>query len=202
MDYAPQIDSNPPDDPFELFDRWYEEAREGVKYVGAACLSTVDGDGRPDARMVIAHRADGGFIVCTDERSVKARQLRGVPHAALTFYWSPDDRSVRVRGAMEPASDEAADRIFAGRPRRSRLTPWASRQSRELASREDLVARYEATEERFAGREEIPRPETWRAYLLDVREMELWQASSGRLHHRLLYRRGDDGEWIRSRLEP
>ena len=192
-------------DPIELFATWYTEAREHpeVRYVGAACLSTVDQEGRADARMVIVREVDeNGYLFATDARSVKVRQFTCNPDAALTFYWGPIDRSVRIRGRVEEASQADADRCFHDRPRRSKLTVWASHQSRPLDSRDGLVERYDAVVERFDGKDDIPRPESWRAYRLVIHEIEFWQAASARLHDRQLFRRDAGGEWESGRLEP
>lgn len=197
-------DSSKPD-PIELFATWYQEAREHpeVRYVGAACLSTVDEQGRADARMVIVREVDeAGCLFATDARSVKVRQFTDNPDAAITFYWGPQDRSVRIRGRVEETSPADADRCFGDRPRRSKLTVWASHQSQPLDSRDALVARYEEVETRFDGQDDIPRPETWRAYRLELREIEFWQAATARLHERRLFRRDSEGEWIVGRLEP
>lgn len=191
--------------PIDLFQTWYRDAREHpeVRYVGAACLSTVDASACADGRMVIVREVDeAGCLFATDARSVKVEQLTENPDAALTFYWGPLDRSVRIRGSVEEASSDEADRCFSDRPRRSKLTVWASHQSRPLDSREDLVARYDAVVERFEGEDDIPRPATWRAYRLVIREMEFWQAATARLHDRRLFRRQADGAWTSARLEP
>ena len=192
-------------EPLELFTTWYLEARRhpDVRYVGAACLSTVDEEGRADARMVIVREVDEkGCLFATDTRSVKVRQLKANPAAALTFYWGPLDRSVRIRGSVEEASPADADRCFGDRPHKSKLTVWASHQSRVLDSRNELVARYDEVVERFEGEDDIPRPETWQAYRLVVREIEFWQAGSARLHDRTVFQRDRQGEWEMGRLEP
>lgn len=192
-------------DPIDLFATWYSEAREHpeVRYVGAACLATVDKDGRADARMVIVREVDeNGCLFATDARSVKVRQFTHNPDAAITFYWGPIDRSVRIRGRVEEAPLADADRCFHDRPRRSKLTVWASHQSRPLDSRDGLVERYDTVVERFEGEDDIPRPGTWRAYRLAIREIEFWQAASARLHERQWFRWGATGRWESGRLEP
>lgn len=204
MPEAPSLESAEAADPFDLFASWYAEARDhdGVRYVGAACLSTVDGHGRADARMVIVREVTPeGCLFATDAGSVKVRQLSANPNAALVFYWGPLDRSVRIRGRVTEATPADADRCFSDRPRRSKITVWASRQSRLLDSREALETRYQKAVERFEGQDDIPRPTTWRAYRLVSEDMEFWQGSEARLHHRTLFRRNGDG-WDVSALEP
>lgn len=193
-----------PANPMEFFAVWYQEARDtdSIRYPHAMSLATIDENGMPDARMVLLlHLEDNALVFFTDEGSVKGRQLVQRPDVALVFYWGELDRQVRVRGRVQPGSDELSDRCFTERPRRSRLTAWASRQSLPCTGRDELEARYAEVEERFEGQEEIQRPESWRAYRTVPRSFEFWQGRSARLHDRFLYVRGNGG-WQRQRLEP
>ena len=194
--------TDPPADPLLLFDAWYADARgcDQIKYAHAVCLSTIGLDGLPDGRTVLLKIHDAsGFVFFTDVESVKGRSLARVPEAALTFYWGPLDRQIRIRGSVEQAPDQVSDQCFSHRPRGSRITAWASRQSRPLDGA--LERRVESYTERFADREEVPRPRHWQAYRLVPRAIEFWQAKADRLHDRLLYERNGNG-WTTSRLQP
>ena len=194
-----------PPDPYPLFESWYEDARrcEGIQYEAAMCLATVDPDGLPDARIVLLEDYDAsGFAFFTDVESRKGGDLAHLPEAALVFYWGPLERQVRIRGRVIGAADELADACFRKRPRKSRITAWASRQSRPLTDREELEARYRELSQRFAGREDVPRPPNWQAYRLAPRTVEFWQAGAKRLHDQLLYTRNPDGSWQTSWLYP
>ena len=198
-------DQELPEDPFVLFGDWYGEAVEcrEIKYAHAVCLSTVDTRGWPEGRTVLLKRWDRslGFVFFTDAESPKARSLARTPRAALTFYWGPLDRQVRIRGVVERAGDEVSDECFEMRPRGSQITAWASRQSEELASRNELEERYGRLAAELADRHPLPRPERWRAYRVEPFEVEFWQARSHRLHDRLLYAREASG-WRCAWLEP
>lgn len=199
------IDLNdPPSDPFALFEAWYAEAEhcDAIKYAHAMCLATVGSGGLPDARTVLLkHRDDDGFYFFTDTRSPKARDLEGRPEAALVFYWGPLDRQVRVRGSVEPASDEISDACFDKRPRGSKIAAWASLQSRTMECHEDLRQRVEQTTRQSEGEETVPRPPFWQAYKLTPRSVEFWQAKAHRLHERLLYTR-TNATWQTNWLYP
>ena len=95
-----------PTDPVTLFLQWLATAvAAGVEEPHAMTLSTVDGDGAPDARVVILKDVDeGGWAFASTKSSVKGVQLRATPRASLTFWWQPLVRSVRVRGKVVEAS--------------------------------------------------------------------------------------------------
>ncbi|MEE8523738.1 MAG: pyridoxamine 5'-phosphate oxidase [Thermoanaerobaculia bacterium] len=197
--------SQPPADPYRLFDSWYRDADacEEIKYAHAMCLSTVDVGGFPTARTVLLKLWDrSGFVFFTDAESPKALALVTRPHAAMTFYWGLLDRQVRIRGEVEQASDEISDRCFRFRPRGSRIAAWASRQSRVLESRSELERMVDHYTEKFAGVEDVPRPPHWQAYRLRPRTLEFWQARADRLHDRLLYTARSDGTWTLESLYP
>lgn len=197
--------AGPSAEPFGLFDAWYQEAEDCdlIKYAAAACLSTVDLEGMPDGRIVLLELHDArGFVFFTDERSVKGQELARLPAAALTFYWGPLDRQIRIRGRVELASNEIADACFEQRPRASRVTAWASQQSQTLPDAADLERSYDAHAATFEGQESVPRPPHWRAYRLIPEAIEFWQAKARRLHDRRLYTRDSEGAWLMRALYP
>jgi len=189
------------DDPVDQFREWYERAAPEVPLADAMTLATIDGDGSPDARMVLLKGfGSDGFRFFTNLGSAKARQLEAVPRAALVLYWRELDRQVRIRGYVEKLPEADDDEYFATRPTEARLGAWASPQSEPLPDRETLDDRVREVTERFAGAE-VPRPEFWGGYLLRPDRIEFWQGQAARLHDRFVYVRQDDG-WRIQRLAP
>lgn len=104
---APPLDLEAlPDDPVALFLDWLDVARRaGAAEPHAMTLSTVDADGVPDARVLVLKDVDErGWAFASTRSSVKGGQLQDEPHAALTFWWQPVVRSVRIRGRVVEAS--------------------------------------------------------------------------------------------------
>ena len=103
----------------EQFRRWFESAIEaGVREPNAMTLATVDGEGRPAARIVLLKGAESdGFRFFTNYESAKGRELGRRPEAALVFFWSELERQVRVEGPVERLA--AQDRQDAVTPSRS-----------------------------------------------------------------------------------
>jgi len=97
-----------PHDPVALFLEWLGVARQaGAAEPHAMTLSTVDAGGVPDARILVLKDVDErGWSFASTRSSSKGAQLDANPHAALTFWWQPVVRSVRVRGRAVEASRE------------------------------------------------------------------------------------------------
>ena len=192
------------DDPIALFLQWFDEAAASEPNdPNAMALATVDAQGLPDVRMVLLKGVeDGGFVFYTNLESAKARELSGNPGAALLFHWKSLRRQVRVRGAVTPVSDAAADAYFAARARGSQIGAWASRQSRPLEeplALEKAVARFGL---KF-GLGQPPRPPHWSGFRLEPVAIEFWRSRRFRLHDRLAFRRDAPGaRWTSERLYP
>jgi len=191
-----------PSDPVVVFRRWLEEAdAAGIRLPNAIALATADADGRPSIRHVLLRGVDDrGFVFYTNHGSRKGRELAENARAAFSMYWRELDRQISVTGDVEPVSDEESDAYFATRPREARLGAWASRQSTELASREELLERYASFDARYPG-DDVPRPPFWGGYRIVPITVELWQGRLHRLHDRFRYRREDE-RWVLRRLAP
>jgi pyridoxamine 5'-phosphate oxidase len=189
-------------DPVEQARKWVDDAiaAECIE-ANAMTLSTVDPEGRPEARYVLLRGLDEhGFWFFTNSESAKGRALEANRHAALTFAWLQLHRQMRISGIVEPLPPELSDAYFARRDRGSQIGAWASKQSSVIASRaalDEAVAEYE---QRFAG-VEVPRPPFWGGYALQPDAIEFWQGRPSRLHDRIRFRRESDA-WIAERLSP
>jgi pyridoxamine 5'-phosphate oxidase len=189
-------------DPIRQFDAWHAEARAaGIPLAEACAVASVSPDGRPSARMVLLKGTDErGFVFATNYESRKGRELDASPRAALLFYWHTLGRQVRVEGAVERVSPGESDAIFLARPRASRISALASRQSEPLADRGELEARVERLERELDGTE-VERPKFWGGYRVVPDAIEVWQHDDNRLHQRFVYRRAGDG-WTIEGLQP
>jgi pyridoxamine 5'-phosphate oxidase len=188
-------------DPIAMFLELYERAGRECAEPNAMVLSTVDADGRPSGRYVLLKGVDaGGFVFYTNLGSRKAQALAANPRAALTFYWPPLEKQVRVEGDVERVSDADADAYFATRPRESQIGAWASTQSTALDSRASLEERVRSAQARFDGGP-VPRPPFWSGFRVVARSIEFWTRDPARLHERVNFQRTIGG-WERSLLFP
>jgi pyridoxamine 5'-phosphate oxidase len=190
------------DGPAEQYRRWFDAAADaGVPLPEACAVATADAAGRPSVRMVLLKDVDErGFVWATNYTSRKARELAENDRAAVLVYWHALGRQVRAEGRVERLTAAESDAIFLARPRASRISAIASRQSEPIASREELEARVRELESALEGRE-VERPDFWGGYRLVPDAVEFWQHRADRLHVRFLYRRAADG-WDVVELQP
>ena len=187
----------------EQFEGWLDEVVAAGRLVepNAMVLATADAHCRPSARTVLLKGVDErGFVLYTNLESRKAGDARENPHAALVFDWIEFKRQVVVTGTLERVADEEADAYWAKRPRGSQIGAHASRQSRPIASREELDDACAEISERYPG--ELPRPSHWGGLRVVPETVEFWHGRPNRLHDRLRYRRTGEGEWVVERLAP
>ncbi|MFE7224753.1 pyridoxamine 5'-phosphate oxidase [Nocardioides sp. NPDC057577] len=189
-------------DPFEMFERWYAEARDaGIVEPNAMVVSTVSAEGAPSSRLVLlkGFSADG-FTFFTNTASRKGADLATNPRIAVLFPWHPLERQVRIDGIAHEVPRVEVEAYFCQRPRGSQLGAHASHQSRVVTGREELAAAYERVEAEFDD-QPVPVPEEWGGYRVEPAAVEFWQGRPGRMHDRLVYRREGD-TWRTERLAP
>ncbi|MGW5352893.1 pyridoxine/pyridoxamine 5'-phosphate oxidase [Streptomyces sp. NPDC004031] len=191
-----------PSDPHELFVEWLLAAvRAGVREPHAMTLSTTGEDGAPSARVLILKDVSpGGWYFAADAGGRKGRELAARPAAALTFYWSPLARQVRIRGRVEPGgpADSAAD--FLARSPGARAEALLGRQSTLLADPAVRDAAVREAAARIEAEPELVAP-GWTAYALHAESVEFWQGDRDRRHTRVVYTHTGEG-WERGLLWP
>ena len=185
------IDFDPtdaPPDPRDIFRKWLESAIEhDVPEPHAMTLSTARADGFPDSRTLILKDVDDvGFHFAITGASRKGRQLDERMQAALTFYWQPMVRQVRVRGNVVYLGDEASAADYLDRPDGSRAAAMLGRQSDELGCGSELEAAYSEAMRTVSRDPDVVSPH-WRLYAVRPEEVEFWQGAASRCHVRLRY---------------
>ena len=182
---------------------WYDDAvvLGGSPEPNAMQVATVDAEGRPAVRTVLAKAIDErGVVFYTNYDSAKGRALDQHPYAAAVFVWLAHERQVRLSGPVSRVSRDETAAYFHSRPRGSQVGAWASPQSRVIASRQELEDAETQVATRF-GDGEIDVPPHWGGYLISPEAVEFWQGRPDRLHDRLRFRKQDE-EWVVERLAP
>ena len=189
-------------DPIARFKKLLAKAEQlGIRPHNAAAFATTSKDLQPTVRMLLLKDIDErGFVFYSNLQSRKGRQLTDNPRASACFWWSQLARQVRIEGGIELVSDREADVYFATRPRGSQIGAWASNQSSEVSSRDELIAAVESLTAKYHN-QAVPRPPHWSGYRLVPEQIEFWKEQPDRLHEREVYTR-QAGGWTVALLAP
>ena len=192
------------DNPFELFDKWFEEAKKKeINDPNALALGTATKTGIPSVRMVLLKGFDkNGFVFYTNLNSQKGNELKENPNATMCFHWKSLLRQIRIVGTLKLVDDKTADDYYKTRAYESRIGAWASKQSEELNSREQLLKSIQDYKKKYSNKSDVPRPSHWSGWVLSPNSIEFWLDGENRIHERLKYNKDNSGKWIKSLLSP
>ena len=190
-------------DPIPLFKEWLSEAEKTeIRDPNAMQLATVAKNGMPSVRTVLLKDIiNGQFVFYTNYESRKSEEINDTGKAAICFYWKSLNRQVRLIGNIKKVSEDVSNNYYQSRSRGSRIGAWASKQSRELESRNILMNEVKAFEDKYP--DEIPRPSFWGGFALTPIEFEFWEDGDFRLHNRFILKpTAIKNEWITKRYYP
>ena len=198
------IEGELPLNPIELFNTWLTQAAENEIVVEAnAMVLSTEVDDQPTSRTVLLKDlTEGGFTFFSNYESRKGKQISENKNVSLLFPWYPMERQVIVIGSATKIAREDSEKYFATRPRSSQIGAWASEQSAELSSRQELENKFKELENKFAKEEVIPTPPYWGGYIVYPISIEFWQGRYSRLHDRIRYVREKNNNWQLKRLNP
>ena len=191
------------DEPFTIFRRWLEEARETeINDPDAIALATVDKEGLPNVRMVLLRIIeDDAFVFFTNYGSKKAQEALLSNKVAFNIHWKSLRRQIRVRGHVEKEDGIIADKYFSEREVGSQTAAWASKQSETLTDRQELIERWQSYKNQFETN--VGRPDFWGGIRIKPIQIEFWADGQYRLHDRFLWERKlGEKSWNVRRLYP
>jgi len=189
--------------PVVLFKKWFAVAEKSeVNDPNALSLATSSSDGIPSVRMVLLKGiSDKGFVFYTNFNSKKGNDLNDNPNASMCFHWKSIRRQIRVSGKVVVVDNEEADKYFSSRDYQSKISAWASSQSKAMKNRSEFLDKIKEFEKKFSDKNNVPRPSHWSGWRIIPNEIEFWLEVKNRSHERLNYRRKKD-KWIREVLYP
>ena len=158
-------------DPILLFKQWLSEAeKKEIRDPNAMQLATVSKNGMPSVRTVLLKDIiNCDFVFYTNYESRKSNEISETGKGAICFYWKSLNRQVRLVGDITKVSEDISNKYYKSRSRGSRIGAWASKQSRELESREALMEEVRLFESKYT--ENIPRPSHWGGFALKPIEL-------------------------------
>ena len=192
------------ENPYQLFEKWFVEAkRKEINDPNALALATVNSKKQPSVRMVLLKGLTGKeFIFYTNLNSPKSLDLKKNPKAAMCFHWKSLLRQIRVSGTVTQVEDVVADQYYNSRGYDSRIGAWASKQSKELSSRDELINSIKEFRKKYNDENKVPRPSHWSGWNLKPSSIEFWLDGDSRIHERLKYTLDKNNKWSKSLLSP
>ncbi len=192
------------DDPFELFEKWFVEAKKKeINDPNALALGTASKECIPSVRMVLLKGFDrNGFVFYTNLNSQKGNELKENPNATMCFHWKSLLRQIRILGTLKQVDDKTADDYYNTRAYESRIGAWASKQSTILKSRDELLNTLENFKKKYSDKDNVPRPSHWSGWNLKPSSIEFWLDGDNRIHERLKYTLNKNNVWVKSLLSP
>jgi len=192
------------DDPFELFEKWFDEAKKKeINDPNALALGTANNKGIPSVRMVLLKGFDkNGFVFYTNLNSQKGNELKVNPNATMCFHWKSLLRQIRIVGTLKLVDNKTADDYYKTRAYESRIGAWASKQSSILKSRDELLNSLENFKKKYDNKDNVPRPDHWSGWNLKPLSIEFWLDGDNRIHERLQYKLDENNNWVKNLLSP
>ena len=191
------------DDPIELFKLWMDDAKKSEPNDPNAVSLATSNNNFPSVRMVLLKDfSQSGFIFYTNLNSQKGNELKENPKAAMCFHWKSLLRQIRINGVVTQVADDVADKYYNSRSYESRIGAWASKQSKELTSRDQLIDSIKEYKDKYNDENNVPRPSHWSGWILSPQSIEFWLDGDSRIHERLKYVKDRNGQWIKSLLSP
>ena len=191
-------------EPFELFDKWYEAAKKKeINDPNALALATSSKNNVPSVRMVLLKDfSKNGFVFYTNLNSQKGNEIKENPSVSMCFHWKSLLRQVRINGKVTPVQNTVADKYYSSRAYESRIGAWASNQSSILNDRQELINSIDKFKEKFNEKDNVPRPDHWSGWNLKPDSIEFWLDGDNRIHERLKFLLNSDGSWKKVLLSP
>ena len=204
-----------PDDPFAAFHSWLVEASENpiIVEANAMVLSTLGfeiagaagagADAISTRTVLLKDVSQGGFTFFTNYGSRKAQAIELHSQVTLLFPWYAMERQVSISGFAEKIDRSESEDYFATRPWGSQIGAWASAQSSQLSSRQELEQRYAGAAAKWPEGTTVPCPPHWGGYRVTPMSIEFWQGRYSRLHDRIRFERSHiNSDWVVSRYYP
>ncbi|XP_018404633.1 PREDICTED: pyridoxine/pyridoxamine 5'-phosphate oxidase [Cyphomyrmex costatus] len=191
---------DPLDNPVDLFRIWRDEA---IKFqfglVNACCLATVSPNSKVSSRnLILREFDDDGFVIMTDARSQKVKDMNCNSYAAMCFLWDYQNdkqhhitRQVRIEGWMKKLERPACQLIYEREPLYCKIRAHLCHQD-QPADWDDLNHRYNEilAHVQYKG-DDLTMPDHVVSYKLSSEMMEFYYARDQLIGDRIHYKKNE-----------
>ncbi|XP_003428149.1 pyridoxine/pyridoxamine 5'-phosphate oxidase isoform X1 [Nasonia vitripennis] len=198
------------ENPYDLFKEWYKEAcLFSTAMPNALCLATVSKDMQVSARHLVLRRIeDDGFVIYTDNRSRKTRELEEVPTAAMCFLWAYLNdkgqrvaRQVRIEGDVVVLGKDSYADLYEKDKLFCKIRAYICHQDQEV-DWNDLKARHDQLlNDVRLNKKSLPMPDHYIGYKIVPRAIEFYYARDTLIGDRILFEKDDPScPWTYKRI--
>ncbi|XP_054281398.1 pyridoxine/pyridoxamine 5'-phosphate oxidase-like [Macrosteles quadrilineatus] len=194
--------------PFGLFKEWYREHQHPNKVVSnALTFSTSNKAGKLSSRTLILRRLDDdGFVIMTDKRSKKCKDLEENPYASMVFLWlsmhdsSLLSRQVRAEGPVHQLVPEDMEELYQVEPLFCKIRAHICHQGQPVDWHKHKDNHDKVLAEWERGVHDLARPDHVVAYKLVPEGVEFYEALGLTIGDRLLYEKAGKEDWKITRI--
>lgn len=187
---------DPVDNPVDLFRIWRDETKKfHTGLVDVCCLATVSSSNfKVSSRnLVLREFDDDGFVIMTDARSQKVKDMDCNSYTAMCFLWNYKNdkqhhvvRQVRIEGLMKKLEKPACQLIYEREPLYCKIRTYLCHQN-QPANWDDLNRRYNEILAEVQKGEDLSMPDHVVAYKLSPEMMEFYYAWDQLIADRIHY---------------
>ena len=160
-------------------------------------LATIDAEGCPDARSVLASAVDDdGLHFHTDARTRKVHELRHDPRACAVLAWPDVGRQLVVAGETTPEPEGTAAAVYAARGAYLRTLAWVNTDDLAQLSQGERRRRW-AEHLRMTPEATLSAPPGWVGFVLRPTRLTFWRGDPEGPSNRVEYRRSGGGWDVR-----
>lgn len=183
-----------PASPMGMVKQWMNQAYVGVgKTAYVAAMATADIDSNPSVRFMKCNDIESdGLLFYGPGGSYLFRNLKDNPCVEVGFYWPTLQRSLRLYGQIEFASEDEMEEVFAKFPRDEQIAAWVSKSGLKAKTKEEQTKEYLSYQEKFKGKP-IPLPANWKLFKVVPTRVIFWQSAPNHVDDEVIYERVDDG---------
>ncbi|XP_011866078.1 PREDICTED: pyridoxine-5'-phosphate oxidase-like [Vollenhovia emeryi] len=205
---------DPVDNPVDLFRMWRNEALKfQTGLVDVCCLATVSPPNfKVSSRnLMLREFDDNGFVIMTDARSQKVKDMDCNSYTAMCFLWNYKNdeqhhvmRQARIEGSMKKLERPACQLIYEREPLYCKIRAHLCHQD-QPANWDELNRRYneilEQLDDKTHEGEDLPMPDHVVAYKLSPEMMEFYYARDQLIADRIHYKKNESKDrWDYQRI--